>query len=466
MLALKLLLTIAGVLLLDAAAAIPLYWLLKRIQYERKKARQAQTSGDETTRIEPLQEPDELDWRGSVALAMVACLPLLAAASIVVVPSGMGGVLVSQIGGTQPGTLYPGLHFVTPLIDSVQTFDLRDHVFNAGVLNEGVNSGGANGAGVNGKGVKAQGPKQVLDVQSREGLDIGLGVTVRYRLDPNKLSSIQAHLPQPADQQLVPPVVASAWRELAPEYTVREIFSTKREEIRSRAAAIITRKLAGDGIDVEEVMLSDIQLPPEYAQGLEGLLLKEQQDDQMGVLTDIQQKQVKIAELEAEAVAAQKVKEAEGDAQAQVVEAKGESDAMQYTLPLKEKQIEQSKLEAEARKEATIEGAEADAQAKIIDSKAEEQRRDLLADAEANRIRLVAAADAVKMASEATLLNKSPLLIDKIVAEKLSDKIRLVMVPSDGKFFFADDVFKGIDANPAVQQQMNGSQSPTLQDSH
>ena len=54
-----------------------------------------------------------------------------------------------------------------------------------------------------------------------------------------------------------------------------------------------------------------------------------------------------------------------------MVEAKGEADAMQYTLPLKEKQIEQSKLEAEARKEATIQNAEADAQAKVIDSKAE-----------------------------------------------------------------------------------------------
>jgi hypothetical protein len=41
-------------------------------------------------------------------------------------------------------------------------------------------------------------------------------------------------MPQPVDKELVPPVVASAWRELAPEYTVREIFSTKREEVRSR----------------------------------------------------------------------------------------------------------------------------------------------------------------------------------------------------------------------------------------
>ncbi len=134
-------------------------------------------------------------------------------------------------------------------------------------------------------------------------------------------------------------------------------------------------------------MLSDIQLPEEYARGLEGLLLKEQQDDQMSVDTDIQQKQVKIAELQAEAEAGQKVKEAEGEAQSKVVEAKGEADAMQYTLPLKQKQIEQSKLEAEARKEATIETADADAQAKVIDSKAELERRNMLADAEANRIR-------------------------------------------------------------------------------
>ena len=207
-------------------------------------------------------------------------------------------------------------------------------------------------------------------------------------------------------------------------------------------------------------MLSDIQLPEEYARGLEGLLLKEQQDDQMGVDTDIQQKQVRIAELQAEAEAAQKVKEAEGEAQSKVVEAKGEADAMQYTLPLKQKQIEQSKLEAEARKEATIETAEADAQAKVIDSKAELERRNLLADAEANRIKLVAAADAERMTSEADLLNKSPLLINKIVAERLSDKIQVVMVPSDGKFFFASDVFKSAATNPIVKQEMDSEQEP------
>ena len=430
MIALKLLLTVAGVLLLTVALAIPLYSLWLRMHAMRRKA------AGETE----IPEPDPIAWRVPVALTLVACLPLMIASSIVVVPSGMGGVRVSQVSGTEPGTLFPGVHFVTPLIDSVETFDLRDHLFTAGMAEEGA---------------KFAAPKNGLSVQSREGLNIGLAVTVRYRLDPNKLDNIQAHMPQPVDRELVPPVVASAWRQLAPEYTVREIFSAKREEVRARAANIITHKLGADGIVVEEVMLSDIQLPDQYAKGLEGLLLKEQEDDQMGVVTDIQQKQVKIAELEAEAEAVQKVKQAEGEAQSKVVEAKGEADAMQYTLPLKEKQIEQSKLEAEARKEATIQNAEADAEAKVIDSKAELERRNLLADAEASRVRLMAKADGERMASEAELLNKSPLLINKIIAERLSDKIQVVMVPSDGKFFFANDVFKGAASNPIIKQEMD-----------
>jgi len=439
MLALKMLLTVAGALLWAAALAIPLYSFWLRWQAMRKKA------GADGTMDETIAETKEIPWRPAVAFAVAGCVPMLVAASIVVVPSGMGGVRISQVSGTLPGTLYPGVHFVTPMVESVEIFDLRDHMFTAGIAEAGAK--------------KSESPAG-LTVQSLEGLNIGLGITVRYRLDPNKLSSVQAHLPQPADKELVPPVVASAWRELTPHYNVKEIFSSKREEVRAKAADIITRKLATDGIVVEEVMLSDIQLPEEYARGLEGLLLKEQQDDQMSVDTEIQQKQVRIAELQAEAEAAQKVQEAEGDAKSKVVEAKGEADAMQYTLPLKQKQIEQSKLEAEARKEATIETAEADAQAKVIDSKAELERRNLLADAEANRIKVVAAADAQRMTSEAELLNKSPLLINKIVAERLSDKIQVVMVPSDGKFFFASDVFKGAATNPIVKQEMDSEQEP------
>jgi len=288
-------------------------------------------------------------------------------------------------------------------------------------------------------------------------LTLGLAITVRYRVDPKRLDYIEANLPLPIEREIVPPVVASAWRELVPNYTVRDVFAARREEVRAKAASIISQKLAADGIVVKEVMLRDIQLPAEYAKGLETLLLREQEDDRMGVETDIQQKQVRIAELQAEANKVQEVKQAEGQAQVHVLQAKAEADAMQYTLPLKEKQIQQSKLEAEARKESTIKNAEAAAQAKVIDSKAEMERRNLLADAEANRIRVTAAADAERMKSEAAILKQNPLLINKIVAERLSDKLQIMMVPADGKFFFANDVLRSMNmTNHASQAEPAG----------
>ena len=443
MLVIKYLLMVAGVLLLAAGAAITIYDMWRMFERSRAVAGEgedADQKGDEPA--EPIR------WRASIALGLVACLPWLIALSIVVVPSGMGGVCISDTRGTLPETLYSGVHFVAPLGEHVQAFDLRDKVFATAMPGEEKHMPAS---------AKEHQPQQEeMTVQSKEGLSIGLAIAVRYRLDPRRLDYVQSHLPQPIDAELVAPVVDSAWRELTPNYTVREIFSSKREEVRRLAAEQITRKLAADGILVNEVMLRDIQLPPEYAKGLEDLLEKEQRDDQMTVETEMQQKQVTIAGLQAEADKVQKIKQAEADAASKVVEAKGESDAMQYTLPLKEKQIEQSKLEAEARKESTIENAEAEGEAKVIDSKAELQRRNMLADAEANRIKVVAVADAERERSEAEVLKQSPLLINKIIAERLSDKIQVMMVPSDGKFFFANDVMKGFSSNPAVQQELNG----------
>jgi regulator of protease activity HflC (stomatin/prohibitin superfamily) len=400
--------------------------------------------------------PLPVRWRTTIALALMAWIPLLAALAIAVIPSGHAGVRVSQVSGTRPGTLYAGTHFVTPLVDHVELFDLRDRLFTAGVEQETPRAKGRDAA----KAPDTLKAQDALKVQAKEGLTLGLAITVRYQLDARRLDYLQAHLPQPIESELVPPVIASAWRELAPNYTVREIFSSRREEVRRQAAQTITRKLAADGIVVKEVMLRDIQLPPEYAKGLEKLLLKEQENDQMGVETEIQAKQVRIAELQAEALKVQQVKQAEATATSRVIGAKSEADAMQYTLPLKEKQIQQSRLEAEARKESTIKNAEAAAQAKVIDSKAETERRKLLADAEATRIRVTALADAERMKSEAAVLKGNPLLINKIVAERLSDKIQLMMVPSDGKYFFANDVFKGMAANPAVQSELESDDDP------
>jgi regulator of protease activity HflC (stomatin/prohibitin superfamily) len=429
MLLLKYLLLIISLGMFAAAAGWLGLDLYAFVNYRRKLGQVVTEVGGT-----PPPSPRPLRWQKYLTTSGFAILPLLLSLSIAVVPSGMAGVRVSQISGTLPGTLYPGVHFVAPFLEHVAMYDIRDHVFTSSSTEPVAKKG------------EVPVKTEMLRVQAREGLGIGLAITVRYRLDPRRLDYIHSNLPQPVDVELVPPIVVSAFREIAPNYTVRDIFAVRREEVRQRAADIITKKLGADGILVKEVMLRDIQLPPEYAKGLEDLLLKEQQDDQLTVETDIHQKQVKIAEYYADAEKVAEVKRAEGAAQVRVLQAKAESDAMQYTLPLKQKQIEQTRLESQARKEATIENAEAAAQAKVIDSKAEMQRRKLLADAEADRIRVTAVADAERMKSEAAVLKQNPLLINKIVAERLSDKVQIMMVPTDGKFFF-NDVLRSMPVN-------------------
>ena len=131
MLAIKYLLMVAGVLLLAAGAAITIYDLWRfqtqplarggRVKmWLRRDRRSASRCGGAPR------------WR----LRLVACLPLLIAMSIVVVPSGMGGVCISDTRGTLPGTLYSGVHFIAPLGEHVQTFDLRDQVFTTAMPGE------------------------------------------------------------------------------------------------------------------------------------------------------------------------------------------------------------------------------------------------------------------------------------------------------------------------------------------
>src|SRR5216684_3646263 len=429
MFALKWLLMAAGFAMFGTAAGVVAYDVYLAMQFQKLMGSGEPGAAGLAGTRRPMR------WPLATKLSGWAWAPLLLALSMAFVPEGSGGVRISQISGVQQGTLYPGIHLIVPLVQRLAVYDLRDHLFTTAAA------------------LDAATKSEILTVQTREGLTIGLAISVRYRLDPQRLAYIHANLAQPVDSEIVAPVVSTAFRDLAPNYVVREVFATKRDEFRTKSTKTITDRLGSDGIVVKEVLLRDVHLPAEYAKGLEGLLLKEQESERMEFETEISTKQVRIAELQAEA-------------------AKAQADAMQYTLPLKQKQIEQSRLEAEARKEATVQNADAAAQSKITDSKAEAERRRLLAAADADTtrlsaaanadtIRLTAAADAERLQQEAAVLKQNPMLIQKIIAERLSDKLQIIMVPTDGRNFFASDVLRSAFAGvPASANADDGEGAP------
>jgi regulator of protease activity HflC (stomatin/prohibitin superfamily) len=424
MIVLRYLLIFAGVGLMIGAVSIVAWDLFQVVK--RRKQPEGETPGPFLS--------SGVRWKLALQLVLGSIAPWLVGLSIAAVPSGFAGVKVNQFVGTRPGTLYPGVHFVVPTMETVELYPTREHVFTTSAVEDPKKS-----------------KPDSMRVQTREGLMVGLAVTVRYHIDPGKLAYIQTNLPRSLEDEMIAPVVASAFRDLAPSYLVRELFATKRDEFRQMAGGQITLRLASDGIVVKEVTLRDIQLPAEYAKGLEALLLKEQENDRMNIELEVKKKLVSAAQLESEAQKQREIKQAEARAEIVVLEAKAQADAMQHTLPLKQKQIEQTKLEALARKEATVRNAEALAEAKVIDSKAELEKRRLLSDSDDYRIRKVASADAERMRLEAVVLKENPMLIQKIIAEKLSDKVQIMMVPNDGKFFFANDVLKGMNATAMAE---------------
>jgi regulator of protease activity HflC (stomatin/prohibitin superfamily) len=239
-------------------------------------------------------------WKSAGRMMLLSLLPMLLGMSISVVPAGMAGVRVSQMTGTRPGALQPGVHFAIPFIHQIELYSTRDHLFSTAA---------------------AEDPKrktEMLKVHTKEGLGVALAISVRFRLDSRRLDVIHATLPQPVEEEIVPAVVASVLRQVSPNYMVRELFSTKRDEAMRRAAEAITQRLGADGIVVKEVMLRDIVLPPEYARGLEGLLLKQQENERLSIEVEVKEKQVRTAELEAEADKAREVKRAEGQAHGHV----------------------------------------------------------------------------------------------------------------------------------------------------
>ena len=128
MLALKYLLMILGVGLFGSAGALVVYDVYLSEQLRRLLARHKTSDVSAETGIKVPRPFGPVRWWLAQRLAISGVLAILLALSIVVIPDGSAGVRVSQIWGARRGTLYPGLHFVTPLVASVALYDTQEQV--------------------------------------------------------------------------------------------------------------------------------------------------------------------------------------------------------------------------------------------------------------------------------------------------------------------------------------------------
>lgn len=343
---------------------------------------------------------------GALAYGLVTHPPLAKVAQ------GSLGIRVNQLTGATTA-VRDGAVFMLPGVHALRQVSLLDQVY------------------------RPSGADQA-PFQSSEGLALGADLTVRYALDASRIAAMAQSLPPDIKGSVIEPAVQGVIYKIFTRYTVREIFSSKRAEIQQTIEAELKPKLAADGVVLRGITIGKITLPEDYKAGMEKLLAEELETEKMRYTLELKEKQVQQTALEADADKIRREKSAEAAGNEQIIAAKAQEQAMAHVLPFKEKQIEQRRLEAEAEKAARIKTSEGNAQARVIEAAGEADSRRKLADAEAYRQELVGKVASAQMERDGQLITRHPLLIQKTMADKLSDKVQVIIAPpGDGGFIGA-----------------------------
>jgi regulator of protease activity HflC (stomatin/prohibitin superfamily) len=331
---------------------------------------------------------------------------------------GAVGVRINQFSGATEA-MGEGAVLVIPGVHELRRYSLRDQVYRPA---------GAELAEGN------------APFQSVEGLSIGMDVSVRYALDPSRIAMLAHTQPEDVSGNVVEPAVQSVLYKTLARYTVREIFSSKRQEIRETIETELRTLLDKDGITLKQVLVGKVDLPADYRAGMEKLLAEELASEKMRYTLELKEKQVKESELEALADKTRRETAAAAAGEEQIIAARAQAEAMKHVLPFKQKQIEQRGLEAEAEKVARIKTAEASSEARQIEAQGEAESRRKLADAEVYRQERLGQVASEQLARDGALIQKNPLLIQKALADKLSDKVSVIIAPppGDGGFIGAN----------------------------
>jgi regulator of protease activity HflC (stomatin/prohibitin superfamily) len=326
-----------------------------------------------------------------------------------------------------------GSVFVLPGLFDMRVYSLRDQVY---------------------RPEEARSASGRAPLQSIEGLSVGVDLAVRYALDPARIAANSRSLPDDIAGEIVEPAVQGVIYKVFARYTVREIFSVKRAEIQQQVESELRTRLATDGVLLRSVQMGQVDLPPDYRRGMERLLAEELEAQKMQYTLELKAKRVQESELEANADKARREVQAEAAAREQVIAAKAQEEAMKHVLPFKQRQVEQRKLEAEAEKQARLKMAQANARAREIEAGGEAAARRKLADAEAWRLERVGKVSAEQMAREGEVISQHPLLVQKTLADKLSDKVQVIIAPppKDGGFI-GDALLGGAVRHASMKEQ-------------
>jgi len=206
---------------------------------------------------------------------------------VITIPPGHGGVHWYLLyGGTRaaPGALNEGVHVIFPW-NRIYDYDMR-----------------------------MQSKKFKYDAVTRDGLHVSIGVSVRWRVNPDRLGRLhQSFGPQYADT-LVDPAVGSIARHVLSNYDVDALISERRNDIQSAIFAQVTAESIPNGIAraagphgpntvlLEDILITSVELPENVRTAIESKLQQAQLVDEYRYRVDRERLESDRKAVEAEGI--------------------------------------------------------------------------------------------------------------------------------------------------------------------
>lgn len=141
-------------------------------------------------------------------------------------------------------------------------------------------------------------------VPSKEGMSVGLDISLLYSLMPQRAPEVYKTLGLRYDEKVVVPQLRSVVRGVTAGYEAKALYTAQRKEIENQIYEQLAPVLEKRGIRAEQVLLRSVTLPTILSTAIDKKLEAEQQAEQMQFVLQREQQEAERKKIEGDGIAA------------------------------------------------------------------------------------------------------------------------------------------------------------------
>jgi prohibitin 1 len=145
--------------------------------------------------------------------------------------------------------------------------------------------------------------KEAASVPTSEGLIVNLDVSLLFRLQPDAAARMYKTVGRNFEMVVIDPQLRSAIRDVTAEYEAKFLYSAEREKVAQNIFKHMKVALGPRGVEAEQVLLRNVQLPPLLTAAIQEKLQAEQQAQRMRFVLDRERQEADRKRVEAQGIA-------------------------------------------------------------------------------------------------------------------------------------------------------------------